>query len=91
MVAQSNPQQYRVFLVGCGGHVVGVAEVISAGSDEEAVEVAARLTCGRAAEVWSGARLVSKLNLKLTAVSLDPSASLPEAAVSPPRLPRQIL
>jgi hypothetical protein len=55
--------EYRAFLVGVDGHFVGYEPMICA-DDSEAAEWAARLVDSHDIEVWSGPRLVARLNHK---------------------------
>ena len=54
--------QYRLFPVNAAGHIAGVPDIIEAPDDEQAVQVARRLMGNRAAEIWSGDRLVTSVN-----------------------------
>jgi hypothetical protein len=50
-------QEYRAFIIGLDGHIIGVEPIVCA-SDEEAIERARLLVKGHSVELWSGARLV---------------------------------
>jgi hypothetical protein len=52
--------EYRAYLVGLDGHIIGYEPIICAG-DTEAIAIADRLIDGvHAVEVWSGPRLVTR-------------------------------
>jgi hypothetical protein len=52
--------EYRAFTVGADGHFVGF-EPIVCDTDDQAIERAKRLVKGHGIEVWSGGRLIAKL------------------------------
>ena len=54
---------YRLYCLD-GANKVASAEWIDADDDEAAVEAAKRLMDGQLCEVWQGARLVVRLNLR---------------------------
>jgi hypothetical protein len=54
-------QEYRAYIVGLDGHIIGVEPMVCA-NDEEAIERAGRLVDGRDVELWSGSRLVVRLS-----------------------------
>ena len=64
MIAQSPTCHFRVFPIDPTGRVVGVATVIEASDDEEAVQAAKLLLRGRTGVVWSGSRLVDTVNCR---------------------------
>jgi hypothetical protein len=53
--------EYRAYLVGQDGHFVGYEPIICA-DDSEATEKAKRLVDGHDVELWSGPRLVVRLD-----------------------------
>jgi hypothetical protein len=55
--------EYRVYTVGSDGHFVGFEPLICA-DDAEAIEKAKRLIVGHDIELWSGTRLVVRLEPK---------------------------
>jgi hypothetical protein len=53
--------EYRAYLVGLDGHIIGFEPIICSG-DSEAIAKAQRLLDGvHALEVWSGPRLVTRI------------------------------
>ena len=56
--------EYRTYEVGADGHFIGYEPLVCA-DDVEAVEKAERLVAGRDVEVWTGTRMVVRLNHKL--------------------------
>jgi hypothetical protein len=52
---------YRAYFVGDDGHIIGFEPLVCA-DDGEAVERAKRLVTKHSVELWSGARLVQRLN-----------------------------
>jgi hypothetical protein len=52
---------YRAYTVGNDGHFIGFEPLICA-DDREAIERAKRLSTGFVVELWSGPRLVDRLN-----------------------------
>lgn len=62
---------YRIFFLGPDGHIVGV-DIVHCQSDFEAMAVAG--TAGRsdgAAEIWQNARMVGRINVAGSPVSLN--------------------
>ena len=55
--------EYRAYSVGIDGHIVGCEPLICA-SDAEAIEQAKRLAADHDVELWSGDRLVIRLERK---------------------------
>ena len=55
--------EYRAFAVGGDGHFIGF-ELLVCADDSEAIESAKRLVDGHDIELWSGDRLVIRLNHK---------------------------
>jgi hypothetical protein len=56
----SRVAEFRAYLVGLDGHIIGYEPIICTG-DAEAIAIAHRLIDGgHAVEVWSGPRLVSR-------------------------------
>jgi hypothetical protein len=53
--------EYRAYIVGIDGHIVGFQALVCA-DDVEAINEARRLVDGHDIELWSGARLVIRLN-----------------------------
>ena len=49
---------YKLYCLDGAGRITGVAELIEAPSDEDALEAARRLDRGRC-EIWQGGRLVA--------------------------------
>ena len=54
--------EYRAYAIGQDGHFIGFVALICA-DDAEAIEQAKRLVVGRAIELWSGDRFVTRLDL----------------------------
>jgi hypothetical protein len=54
-------EEYRAYLVGQDGQIVGFEPMVCA-NDEEAIERAGLLVEGCGVELWSGARLVVRLS-----------------------------
>jgi hypothetical protein len=54
--------EYRAYTVGDDGHIIGFEPLVCA-SDDEAIEKAKRLAEVHAVELWSGDRLVKRLNV----------------------------
>jgi hypothetical protein len=52
---------YRVYLLTEAGHLVGLPQVISCNSDEEAMKHAAPMVDEFAVELWDGARIVGRI------------------------------
>jgi hypothetical protein len=52
---------YRVYPVDKYNHMLGVAQIVTCDSDQEALEKARSLIKGRDVEVWDGARRVGQL------------------------------
>lgn len=52
---------YRAFTVNDHGRLSGIPEIIEAGSDQDATQLAQRLAERRAIELWEGARLVARV------------------------------
>jgi hypothetical protein len=52
--------EYRAYLVGDDGHVIGFEPLVCA-DDGEAIENAKRLATKHSVELWSGDRLVKRL------------------------------
>jgi hypothetical protein len=52
--------EYRAYTVGCDGHFTGFEPLVCA-DDSEAIEKAKRLIDGHDIELWSGNRLVTRL------------------------------
>jgi hypothetical protein len=55
--------EYRAYTVGIDGHFVGFEALVCA-DDVEAINEAKRLVDGHDIELWSGVRLVIRLNRK---------------------------
>jgi hypothetical protein len=55
--------EYRAYTVGIDGHFVGFEALVCA-DDAEAINKAKRLVDGHDIELWSGVRLVIRLNRK---------------------------
>ena len=55
--------EYRVYTVGSDGHFIGFKAPACA-NDAEAIEIAKRLVNGHDTELWSGDRLVTRLEAK---------------------------
>jgi hypothetical protein len=55
--------QYRAYTIGIDGHIVGFEALVCA-DDVEAINEAKRLANGDDIELWSGVRLVTRLNRK---------------------------
>jgi hypothetical protein len=55
--------EYRAYSVGAGGHFVGY-ELLICRDDAEAIEKAKRLVSGHDIELWSGERLVIRIDHK---------------------------
>ena len=53
--------EYRAYLVGDDGHIVGFEPLVCV-DDGEAIEKATRLVTKHSVEVWSGDRLVKRLD-----------------------------
>jgi hypothetical protein len=53
-------QEYRAYIVGLNGHIIGVEPMVCA-NDEEAIERARLLVKGHTVELWCGSRLVIQL------------------------------
>jgi hypothetical protein len=53
--------EYRAYTVGDDGHFIGYQAFVCA-SDDEGVKAARRLFDGRDVELWSGARLVIRID-----------------------------
>jgi len=56
-------EEYRAYVVGSDGHFIGFEALVCA-DDAEAVEKAKRLVDRYDIELWSGARLVTRLAAK---------------------------
>jgi hypothetical protein len=56
-------EQYRAYTIGIDGHIVGFEALVCA-DDVEAINEAKRLVDGHDIELWSGVRLVIRLNRK---------------------------
>jgi hypothetical protein len=54
-------RDYRIYVISDDDHIVGLPEVISCVSDEEAVQSAAQRLNGHDLEIWQGSRKVSRL------------------------------
>jgi hypothetical protein len=52
--------EYRAFVIGHDGHFIDVEPMVCT-DDAEAIEKAKRLVYGFAVEIWSGDRLVTRL------------------------------
>jgi hypothetical protein len=57
--------EYRAYTVGRDGHFIGFEPLVCA-NDAEAIEQAKRLVVNHAIELWSGVRLVVRLEAKTT-------------------------
>jgi hypothetical protein len=57
-------EDYRAYLVGIDGHFISYEPLVCA-SDDEAIAKAKRLVDGHDVELWSGARMVIRLQRKL--------------------------
>ena len=55
--------EYRAYAVGIDGHFIGYEPLICT-DDADAIEKATRLAAGHDIELWSGPRLVIRLNHK---------------------------
>jgi hypothetical protein len=55
--------EYRAYMVGIDGHFIGFEPLVCA-DDAEATEKAKHLVDGHAIEVWSGPRLVIRVERK---------------------------
>jgi len=55
--------EYRAYAVGIDGHFIGYEPLICT-DDADAIEKATRLVAGHDIELWSGPRLVIRLNRK---------------------------
>ena len=55
--------EYRAYTVGRDGHFIGFEPLVCA-NDAEAIEQAKRLIVNHAVELWSGERLVIRLEAK---------------------------
>jgi hypothetical protein len=55
--------EYRAYAVGIDGHIVGFEALVCA-DDVEAINGAKRLANGHDIELWTGVRLVTRLNRK---------------------------
>jgi hypothetical protein len=55
--------EYRAFTVGLDGHFIGFEPLVCA-DDVEAIEQAKRFVDGHDIELWSGDRLVTRLETK---------------------------
>ncbi|SHI07457.1 hypothetical protein [Bradyrhizobium erythrophlei] len=53
--------EYRAYLVGDDGHIMGFEPLVCA-DDGDAIEKAKRLVTKHSVEIWSGERLVTRLN-----------------------------
>jgi hypothetical protein len=56
-------EQYRAYTIGIDGHIVGFEALVCA-DDVEAINEAKRLVDGHDIELWSGVRLVIRINRK---------------------------
>jgi hypothetical protein len=56
--------EYRAYQVGADGHFIGYKPLVCA-DNVEATEKAERLVAGHDVEVWTGTRMVVRLNHKL--------------------------
>lgn len=55
--------EYRTYSIGIDGHIIGFEALVCA-DDVEAINKAKRLVDGHDIELWSGVRLVIRLNRK---------------------------
>jgi hypothetical protein len=55
--------EYRAYTIGDDGHIIDVAPLVC-DDDDAAIKQAAQLLNGRAIELWSGPRFVTKLEPK---------------------------
>jgi hypothetical protein len=55
--------EYRAYTVGRDGHFIGF-KALACANDAEATEIAKRLVNGHDIELWSGDRLVTRLEAK---------------------------
>jgi ABC-type antimicrobial peptide transport system ATPase subunit len=55
--------EYRAYIVGDDGHFIGFEPLVCA-DDSEAIERAKRLVSKHPVEIWSGERLVQRLNAR---------------------------
>jgi hypothetical protein len=53
--------EYRIYILTFGNKIAGPAVDVDCQSDEEAVAQARQLLNGQDIEIWSGARIVSRL------------------------------
>ena len=63
VVGKVGMAEYRAYTVGVDGHFVGFKALVCA-DDAEAINKAKRLVDGHDIELWSGVRLVIRLNRK---------------------------
>jgi hypothetical protein len=56
-------EEYRAYFIGHGGHIISQTPLVCAG-DAEAIQQAKYLVDGFAIELWSGDRLVTRLEPK---------------------------
>ena len=56
-------EQYRAYTIGIDGHIVGFEALVCA-DDVEAINEAKCLVVGHDIELWSGVRLVIRINRK---------------------------
>ena len=63
VVGKAGMAEYRAYTVGIDGHIVGFEALVCA-DDVEAIKEAKRLVDGLDIELWSGVRLVIRLNRK---------------------------
>jgi hypothetical protein len=66
--------QYRLYLLDGTNAVTRPARIVDADSDEYAIELATQLLNGHALELWSGSRLLVRLNPD-TAASAAPQST----------------
>jgi hypothetical protein len=65
--------EYRAYTIGRDGHFIGFEPLVCA-DDAEAIKLASRLLGDHSVEIWSGARLVKRLEAKISPVG-DPYGS----------------
>jgi hypothetical protein len=63
VVRKAGMAEYRAYTIGIDGHIVGFEALVCA-DDVEAINDAKRLVDGHDIELWSGVRLVIRLNRK---------------------------